>query len=138
MSVDDIVYDITDGEEEVETPPVSVSPIPTVTPMVQSAPSFVHHRDNAKISSHQHRDDFCHSLNAGTMLAKSLKTGEVKTINVESATVIRNPVSLSQFEVRDNRVVPKYNFTKADPGAVNIYAHKGPDEPKPSDGGVAI
>lgn len=68
------------------------------------------------------------SIDSGTMLAKSIKTGEVKTLAVEPGTVLKN-VALSNFEVRDARVQPKYNFTKADPGMVNIFAHKGPDEP---------
>ena len=68
------------------------------------------------------------SIDSGTMLVKSIKTGEVKTLAVEPGTVLKN-VALSNFEVRDARVQPKYNFTKADPGMVNIFAHKGPDEP---------
>ena len=68
------------------------------------------------------------SIDSGTMLVKSIKTGEVKTLAVEPGTVLKN-VALSNFEVRDARVRPKYNFTKADPGMVNIFAHKGPDEP---------
>ena len=68
------------------------------------------------------------SIDSGTMLAKSIKTGEVKTLAIEPGTVLKN-VALSNFEVRDARVQPKYNFTKADPGMVNIFAHKGPDEP---------
>ena len=68
------------------------------------------------------------SIDSGTMLAKSIKTGEVKTFAIEPGTVLKN-VALGNFEVRDARVQPKYNFTKADPGVVNIFAHKGPDEP---------
>lgn len=68
------------------------------------------------------------SIDSGTMLAKSIKTGEVKTFAVEPGTVLKN-VALGNFEVRDARVRPKHNFTKADPGMVNIFAHKGPDEP---------
>ena len=68
------------------------------------------------------------SIDSGTMLAKSIKTGEVKALAVEPGTVLKN-VALGNFEVRDARVQPKYNFTKADPGMVNIFAHKGPDEP---------
>lgn len=68
------------------------------------------------------------SIDSGAMLAKSIKTGEVKTFAVEPGTVLKN-VALSNFEVRDARVQPKHNFTKADPGMVNIFAHKGPDEP---------
>lgn len=70
------------------------------------------------------------SLDSGAMLAKSVKTGEVKTFAIRPGTVLKN-ISLGNFEVRDARVQPKYNFTKADPGMVNIFAHKGPDEPKP-------
>lgn len=68
------------------------------------------------------------SIDSGAMLAKSIKTGEVKTFVVEPGTVLKN-VALGNFEVRDARVQPKHNFTKADPGMVNIFAHKGPDEP---------
>lgn len=68
------------------------------------------------------------SIDSGTMLAKSIKTGEVKTFAIEPGTVLKN-VALGDFEVRDVRVQPKHNFTKADPGMVNIFAHKGPDEP---------
>ena len=68
------------------------------------------------------------SIDSGAMLAKSIKTGEVKALAVEPGTVLKN-VALGNFEVRDARVQPKYNFTKADPGMVNIFAHKGPDEP---------
>ena len=68
------------------------------------------------------------SIDSGTMLAKSVKTGEVKVFAVEPGTVLKN-AALGNFEVRDARVQPKHNFTKADPGMVNIFAHKGPDEP---------
>lgn len=68
------------------------------------------------------------SIDSGAMLAKSVKTGEVKAFAVEPGTVLKN-VTLGNFEVRDARVQPKRNFTKADPGMVNIFAHKGPDEP---------
>lgn len=68
------------------------------------------------------------SIDSGAMLAKSIKTGEVKVFAIKPGTVLKN-MALSNFEVRDARVQPKYNFTKADPGMVNIFAHKGPDEP---------
>lgn len=68
------------------------------------------------------------SIDSGAMLVKSIKTDEVKTVAIEPGTVLKN-VALNNFEVRDARVQPKYNFTKADPGMVNIFAHKGPDEP---------
>jgi hypothetical protein len=67
------------------------------------------------------------SLDSGAMLVKSLKDGEVKTINIEPGTVL-NSAKLIDFEIRDARVQPTRNFTKADPGVVNIFAHKGPDE----------
>lgn len=68
------------------------------------------------------------SLNSGIMLVKSMKSGEVKSVNVDPNKVLKNDAFLSSFEVRDARVAPKYNFSKADPGMVNIFAHKGPDE----------
>ena len=74
-------------------------------------------------------------LDSGAMMVKSVKTGEVKTLAIEPGTTLKNNVSLSGFEVRDDRVTPKHNFTKADPGMVNIFAHKGPDEAGSSSAG---
>lgn len=68
------------------------------------------------------------SLDSGVLLAKSMKTGEVKAFDIEPGVILKN-TSVNNFEVRDSRVQPKHNFTKADPGVVNIFAHKGPDEP---------
>lgn len=75
------------------------------------------------------------ALDSGAMMVKSVKTGEVKTLAIEPGTTLKNNVSLSGFEVRDDRVTPKHNFTKADPGMVNIFAHKGPDEAGSSSAG---
>lgn len=75
------------------------------------------------------------ALDSGAMMVKSVKTGEVKTLAIEPGTALKNNVSLSGFEVRDDRVTPKHNFTKADPGMVNIFAHKGPDEAGSSSAG---
>ena len=75
------------------------------------------------------------ALDSGAMMAKSVKTGEVRTLAIEPGIVLKNNVSLSGFEVRDDRVTPKHNFTRADPGMVNIFAHKGPDEAGSSSAG---
>lgn len=75
------------------------------------------------------------ALDSGAMMVKSVKTGEVKTLAIEPGTTLKNNVSLSGFEVRDDRVTPKHNFTRADPGMVNIFAHKGPDEAGSSSAG---
>ena len=75
------------------------------------------------------------ALDSGAMMVKSVKTGEVKTLAIEPGIALKNNVSLSGFEVRDDRVTPKHNFTKADPGMVNIFAHKGPDEAGSSSAG---
>lgn len=75
------------------------------------------------------------ALDSGAMMVKSVKTGEVKTLAIEPGTTLKNNISLSGFEVRDDRVTPKHNFTKADPGMVNIFAHKGPDEAGSSSAG---
>lgn len=75
------------------------------------------------------------ALDSGAMMVKSVKTGKVKTLAIEPGTVLKNSVSLSGFEVRDDRVTPKHNFTRADPGMVNIFAHKGPDEAGSSSAG---
>lgn len=78
------------------------------------------------------------ALDSGAMMVKSVKTGEVKTLAIEPGTTLKNNVSLSGFEVRDDRVTPKHNFTKADPGMVNIFAHKGPDEAGSSSAGPLV
>lgn len=83
---------------------------------------------NMGLSTATDADKFQMSIDSGAMLAKSIKTGEVKTFAVEPGKVLKN-AALGNFEVRDARVQPKHNFTKADPGMVNIFAHKGPDEP---------
>ena len=75
------------------------------------------------------------ALDSGAMMVKSVKTGEVRTLAIEPGTVLKNNISLSGFEIRDDRVTPKHNFTKADPGMVNIFAHKGPDEAGSSSAG---
>ena len=75
------------------------------------------------------------ALDSGAMMVKSVKTGEVKTLAIEPGTTLKNNISLSGFEVRDDRVTPKHNFTRADPGVVNIFAHKGPDEAGSSSAG---
>lgn len=46
---------------------------------------------------------FREALNSGVLLAKSITTNEVKMVNVEPATVLRN-VSIGDFEVHDSRV----------------------------------
>ena len=77
------------------------------------------------------QNHFIESFNAKTILVKSMQTGEVMTLDISNEVVLRNP-TLDAFEVRDNKVVPKYNFTRADADMVNIHAHKGPDEPNPA------
>ena len=77
--------------------------------------------------------DFQLSINSGMMLVKSVKGSEVKILNIEPKRVLR-PISAEMLEVRDKRVQPKYNFSKADPDVVNIFAHKGPDEPSGTTG----
>lgn len=81
---------------------------------------------------------FAASLNAGTLLVKSIVDGQVKTINVKGKIAIPTETALSHFEVRDQRVVPTEDYSAADPDRVNIYAHKGPNEPPAGGNGGGI
>ena len=51
---------------------------------------------------------FRDAINSGTMLVKSVTTGETKTISLEPGVIKRN-ISLSGFEVRDARIQPKHS-----------------------------
>ena len=92
-------------------------------------------RETLGLSVASEAGKFKMALDSGAMMVKSVKTGEVKTLAIEPGTMLKNNVSLSGFEVRDDRVTPKHNFTRADPGMVNIFAHKGPDEAGSSSAG---
>lgn len=81
-------------------------------------------------------NDFRQALDPSRMLVKSIHTGELKTVNLNGAVALTVPTSISAYEVRDDRVAPKQNYSKIDPGMVNIFAHKGPDEPKSGDDGI--
>lgn len=56
-------------------------------------------------------NNFVSAFNDDVMLVKHIKTREIKTIPAKNI-VIRNPVNLSAFTVQDERIKPKYNFTK--------------------------
>lgn len=84
----------------------------------------------------QRVNDFKQSLDASRMLVKSVKTGELKTVELSQDLKPVAPTSLDAYEIRDERIVPKQNYSKVDPDMLNIFAHKGPDEPKPSDDGI--
>lgn len=56
-------------------------------------------------------NNFVSAFNDDIMLVKNIKTRETKTIPAKNI-VIRNPVNLSAFTVQDERIKPKYNFTK--------------------------
>ena len=58
------------------------------------------------------RSAFADSFKAGTMLVKSTKNGEVKTIKIDNALVLRNPVTLNSINVRNARVTPKVNYDR--------------------------
>lgn len=75
-------------------------------------------------------NDFKQSLSSGQILVKSIKTGELKILTINQNIDIVVPMSLDAYEVRDNRVVPKQNYSKIDTDMVNIFMHKGKDEPK--------
>ncbi len=81
--------------------------------------------------------NFKSAIKSGRILVKSVKSGEVKTLAIDDKVILTNPTMLNAFEVRDARVVPKQNYTKIDPNAVNIFAHKGPDEPASTDNGIS-
>lgn len=68
------------------------------------------------------------ALESGTMLVKSINTNEVKSVTVRPGAILKN-ISLSNFEIRDARVVPKHDFSQADSSFKNIFAHRGPNEP---------
>lgn len=72
---------------------------------------------------------FIDSLNKGQMLVKNISSGEVKTLSVKPQVVeALHLTSVKDLEVRDNRIVPKQNYSRVDPALVNIHGHKGPDE----------
>lgn len=74
--------------------------------------AFVPKSNNARmgISLEEQRDIFVDALDVGAMLVKSVQTGEVKTLNIDTNTVLKNPVTLDAFEVRDTKVVRKHKL----------------------------
>lgn len=107
---------------------------------VVSAPVSLSQDNSVKLVPRAAR--FQKALNSGVMLVKSKSTGELNTLDVTDKVQVCSDAILSNYSIRDKRVEPKQNYTKIDPSAANIHAHKGPDEQQSTtgipDGGMAL
>lgn len=78
---------------------------------------------------------FSSTLNAGQALVKHIGSNEVKRIEVKPNIMNGKSIQAQAYNLRDTRVTPKKNYTGIDETIVNIFSHKGPDEPEGGIGG---
>ena len=88
------------------------------------------------VTSAASKDLFVSISDKSVLIAKSMKDDNVVSLRIDNSLILRNPVALDDFSVQDSQIVPRHNFSKADPGLMNIRVHACSDEP--SKGGVSI
>lgn len=66
------------------------------------------------------------------MMVKNITSKQIKHIDLAGKISTYNGKDLRSTlpNIRDDRVKPKANYSKIDETMVNIFGHKGPDEPR--------